>query len=345
MYTSKSTPWHSTVFAIACLVGPVAAAQDTKLMLRVADHFPATGHPTVEGATRYWMEQVTRQTDNQVQFQHYPAEQLGKAKDSLSLAQSGVADITAVLPSLVSDKMPLSTVAELPGAFSTSCAGVQAYSQLAKEGILAKEEFAPNGVRVLFSSMLSPYQLLTKKEFSSLKDFAGLKIRTAGGAKDLAAVRVKGVPVRMAAPEVYESLSRGTIDAIVWPLNGLATYGLQKLVRYSTADENFGNVVINYVISEARFKKLPDNVQQVMLTVGEEATRRACTLVDKNAVDTAESLKRAGITMVTLPASERAELQALMKTVGAEWAEGLDKRNKPGTQVLEAFDAALRRGR
>ena len=129
---------------------------------------------------------------------------------------------------------------------------------------------------MIFSSLLSPYQLLTKKKFSTLKDLEGLKIRTAGGAKDLAAVRVKGVPVRMAAPEVYESLSRGTIDAIVWPLNGLTTYNLQNLVRYSTVEENFGNVVINYVISEARFKKLPDNVQRIMLSVGDEATRRAC---------------------------------------------------------------------
>lgn len=327
---------------IACTT---AAAQDGKVVLRVADHFPATGHPTVEGATRYWMEQVARQSGQQVEFQYYPSEQLGKSKDMLSLAQSGVADVTAVLPSIVSDKMPLSTVAELPGSFSSACAGTLAYSKLAQHGILAKEEFAPNGVRVIFSSLLSPYQLLTKKKFSTLKDLEGLKIRTAGGAKDLAAVRVKGVPVRMAAPEVYESLSRGTIDAIVWPLNGLTTYNLQNLVRYSTVEENFGNVVINYVMSEARFKKLPDKVQSIMLSVGDEATRRACALVDSSAAGTVESLKRMGITMVVLTPADRAELQALMKTVGLDWAEGLDKRGKPGSEVLKAFNDALHQAR
>lgn len=291
------------------------------------------------------MEQVAARTGHQVEFQHYPAEQLGKSKDMLSLAQSGVADVTAVLPSIISDKMPLSTVAELPSSFSSACAGTLAYWRLAKDGILAREEFTPNGVRVLFSSLLSPYQLLTKKEFSSLKDLQGLKIRTAGGAKDLAAVRLKGVAVRMAAPEVYESLSRGTIDAILWPLNGLTTYNLQNLVRYSTVEENFGNVVINYVISESRFKSLPENVQRVMLSVGEEATKRACARVDDSAAATIDDLKAMGITMVSLAPADRAELQSLMNTVAVEWAQALDKRAKPGSQVHAAFTEALRQQR
>jgi TRAP-type C4-dicarboxylate transport system substrate-binding protein len=79
------------------------------------------------------------------------------------------------------------------------------YWRLAKDGILAKQEFAPNGVRVLFSMVFPPYQILTKAKFTSLKDFEGLKIRTAGGAKDLAATRVKGVAIRMGAPEVLRS--------------------------------------------------------------------------------------------------------------------------------------------
>ena len=111
------------VVAAVWLGASAAQAQEAKLVLRVADHFPTAGHPTVDGATRYWMEQVTLQTGRQVEFQYYPAEQLGKSKDMLSLAQSGVADITAPLPSIISDKMPLSLVAELPGSFSSSCAG------------------------------------------------------------------------------------------------------------------------------------------------------------------------------------------------------------------------------
>ena len=315
-------------------------AQDRKTVLRVADHFPA-GHPTVEGATRYWMEQVSKQTQNQIEFEYYPAEQLGKSRDMLSLAQSGVADITAPLPSLISDKFPLSTVAELPGSFGNSCSGTLAYWRLAKDGILAKQEFAPNGVRVLFSMVFPPYQILTKAKFTSLKDFEGLKIRTAGGAKDLAATRVKGVAIRMGAPEVYEALSRGTIDAIVWPLSGVTTYNLQNLVRYGTFEENFGSVVINYVISEARFKKLPENVQKIMLSVGEEATRRACSMVDRSEGTNIEKLKQLGITMVSLAPAERTQLANLMKTVGTEWAEGLDKRGKPGSEVLKAFNEAL----
>jgi hypothetical protein len=89
---------------------------------------------------------------------------MGKAKDFLSLVQSGVIDIAYVAPGFVSDKMPLSVVSELPLEFSGSCQGTMAYWNLAKPGgLLDKKEFAPNGVRLLFTIVLPPYQIITEE--------------------------------------------------------------------------------------------------------------------------------------------------------------------------------------
>jgi TRAP-type C4-dicarboxylate transport system substrate-binding protein len=86
---------------------------------------------------------------------------------------------------------------------------------------------------------------------------------------------------------------------------------------------------------------LPEHVQKIMLSVGEEATRRACSMVDRSEGANIEKLKQLGVTMVSLSPAERAQLANLMKTVGTEWAEGLDKRGKPGSEVLKAFNEAL----
>jgi len=48
------------------------------------------------------------------------------------------------------------------------------------------------------------------------------------------------------------------------------------------------------------------------------------------------------MTLVKLPATEHAALVALMASVGQEWAETLDKRGKSGTEVLKAFNNALK---
>jgi len=324
---------------IGSQVGPVWA-QD-KITLRVADSLPV-GHYIANYTAKPWMDEVKKVTNGRVQFEYYPSEQLGKAKDLLSLTVSGVTDIGYVAPSYVSDKMPLSAVAQLPGSFTTACQGTMAYWELASDGILAKREMAPNGVRLLFTVVAYPYQIFTSKQkLEGVKSIAGLKLRTTGGAMDIMMGKLKGVPIQMAGPEVYDSLSRGTLDGLVFPFSGVLGYDLQGLVKWATFEENFGSFVYNYVISERRFKQLPPDVQTAMTKLGAEQTRKACALVDRDVKPDIEKLKKAGVTFVSLPAAEKEALKQMLAPVSTEWAAELDRRGKAGAEVLKAFQAAL----
>ncbi len=310
------------------------------IKLRVADSFPA-GHYIPEVATKPWMEQVTKATNGAVTFEHFPAEQLGKAKDLLSLTLSGVTDIGYIAPSYISDKLPLSAVAELPGGFETACAGSAAYWKLARDGVLAQKEFAPNGVRVLFGFVLPPYQVfLAKAKLEGLKSLEGLKIRPTSGAVELAR-KMKAVPVQIPAPEVYEALSRGTIDGVLFPVSSILSYNLQGLLKYASVGESFGSFVVTYGISERKWKTLPPNVQKAMMDAGEATVKRACAYVDGADAKDMEKLRQQGVTLVKLPESDRKALAEMTRNNGATWADALNKRGKPGTEVFNAFRAAL----
>ena len=324
----------------AAMIGIQGHSQEK---LRVADALPV-GHYISEYAAKFWMQEVTSRTNGSVQFEYYPAEQLGKAKDMLSLAQSGVADIAYVATSYISDKLPLSSVAELPGSFSTSCEGTLAYWKLAiGDGIIAKRDFEPNGVRVLFALSLPPYQLLTaKRKFDSISSAKGLKIRIPGGAAlDAMVGALKAVPVRISSPELHESLSRGTIDGLLFPYGSSITYDLVSLLKYSTIGENFGSAVIVYLISDARWKKLTPDTQRAMTEAGEAATRRGCSMMDKDVDSDAVKLRKGGLELLPLQPTMRAELAKINAAVSQEWAESLDKRGKPGSEVLKAYRAGL----
>lgn len=339
--SSKKYALPGALLAVLIGLSPLTAAQQVKL--RVADSLPA-GHFMSEYATKFWMKEVSRLTNNEAEFEYYPAEQMGKAKDLLALTQSGVVDIGYVVPSYVSDKMPLTAAAELPGEFFNSCAATLAYWKLARnDGILAKKEYAANGVRILFGVVMPPYQAFTgKQKIDSIKSLSGLKLRTAGGAMDATARRFHGVPVRMGTPELYESLSRGTVDGMLLAYASLISYDLVGLVKYGTVGENFGSAVITYVISEARWKKLPSAIQKAMTEAGDAATRRVCNMVDKDVESDIEKIRRQGVTLVHLPDTERKEISAAMDGVSVEWAQNLDKRGKPGTEVLKAYREALK---
>ena len=332
-----------TTLAFAAVVSVAAAHAQTTTKIKIADSFPV-GHYLPKYITTPMMEKLkANPAAKGIEFEYYPAEQMGKAKDFLSLVQSGVIDIAYVAPGFVSDKMPLSVVSELPLDFSGSCQGTMAYWNLAKPGgLLDKKEFAPNGVRLLFTIVLPPYQIITRKPFSNLKEIEGMKIRASGSAKELVIKKLKAIPVLMPTPDVYESLSRGTIDGVLFPFNSLAPYEIHKLSKTGTIGENFGTFVANWVISEKRFQSLPPAVQQDLTAMGEQLTRAACTQVEKDEAGDIEKVKAAGVKLTPLSPADHATVATVMQDVAKDWADSLDKRGKSGTEVLNAFKAGLK---
>jgi TRAP-type C4-dicarboxylate transport system substrate-binding protein len=218
----------------------------------------------------------------------------------------------------------------------------RAYWNLAKPGgILDKKEFAPNGVRLLFTIVLPPYQVVTRKPFSNLKDLEGMKIRASGSAKELLLKKLNAVPVLMATPEVFESLQRGTIDGVLFPFNSLRPYDIDKLSKTGTIGENFGSFVANWVISEKRFQSLPPAMQKELTAIGEEFTKSVCKQVEKDEAGDIEKTKAAGVKLTPLSKPDQETLAKAAGEVSTEWAQNLDRRGKTGTEVLNAFKAGI----
>ena len=330
------------IAALAALVtlsfacgAPPALAQDKKLVLRVADQFPV-GNFFPRHGIKPWMEQVGKLTQGEVQFEYYPSEQLGKAKDLLALVQSGVADAAMFIPGYASDKMPLTAVMELPGLFDSSCRGNGVYWALARDGgILAEQEYAPNGVRVLFSGVYPPSQLITsKRRIDAPADLEGMKVRVPGAIVEMTMRRFKAVGVRMPGPEIHEALSRGTVDGAIIPYGPMLGYGIQA--QYATSAEAFGSVPAIFIVAESRWRQFPEHVKAAMTQAGEAANRSLCEGIDGEEAANLEKIKRQGTTIVRWTAAQRSEAAALLASVGDEWAAALDRRGKPGSRVLAA---------
>jgi TRAP-type C4-dicarboxylate transport system substrate-binding protein len=311
------------------------------LHLRVADSFPK-GHFLVKLVLEPWMEEVKKRTNNAVAFDHYPAQQLGKATDMLKLTQTGVADIGYVAPGYASDKMPVSEVAMLPGAFDHACQGSLAYWKLARNGVIAQQDYTPNNIRLLLAVSLPQYRIFTvKAPVKDISDVTGLKLRSTGGAQDLTLRAIGAVPVRMAAPDAYESLSRGTMDGLLFPLESVVAYGADKLVKYSTDGLGFGSFVVSYSISENVWKKLSPEVQKAMTDVAEEMIPNVCQQVQKAENELKKSLETAGLRFETLQPEVSGKFRDSMKGVAKTWADGLDGRGKKGGEALKEFEAAV----
>ena len=325
------------VQVVAWSLAPAQAGQT----LRVADSFPQ-GHYIIREMLDPWMAEVTKRTNGAVTFDHFPAQQMGKAADILAMTQAGAIDIGYVSPSYSSDKMPFSAVAELPGASKTSCEGTLAYWKLAQEGILNTLDFKPNHIRILLALVLPQYHILTSRTvINTLEDAKGLKLRSTGGAQDLALRTLGAVPVRMAAPDAYEALSRGTLDGLLFPLESVVSYGMDKLVRQGTLGVGFGSFVVTYSISEALWNRLSPEVREAMISAGDDIVPKTCAQVQKAESESQGKLAAGGVTFTEIGPDARQQFEGMLSRVSSEWAENLDKRGKPGTDVLKAFTAAV----
>ena len=325
----------ATCAALAALSGAARAADPIRL--RVADSFPK-GHFLIKLVLEPWMEGVRKRANDAVVFEHYPAQQLGKAADMLRLTQTGVADIGYVAPAYAAEKMPVSEVAMLPGGFDHSCQGTLAYWKSARSGVIAQQDYDKNAIRLLIAVSLPQYRIFTvKTPVRDAKDVTGLKLRSTGGAQDLTLRAIGAVPVRMAAPDAYESLSRGTMDGLLFPLESVVAYGADKLVKYATDGLGFGSFVVAYSISDAAWKKLTPEVQKAMVEAAEEVVPKACAQVQAADEETRKRLSAAGVTFETLQSDARAGFAERLKGVAKTWADGLDARGRRGTDALDEF--------
>lgn len=331
----------TTTTALAALLLTTTAVSAQEITLRLADSLPV-GHYMTTGVADPLMNGTKEATGGKVAFEHFPAQQLGKAKDMLSLVQSGVADIAYVGASYTADKLPLSSVGELPEAFTNSCEGTMAFWEIAKPGgALDVAEYQPEGVRALAVLVLPPYQVFASKEITGLDSLDGWKVRVTGAPKIAAIEKLGGVPVAVSGPETREALARGTVDAIAFPIGSIKPYDLAPHIKNATKGTNFGAFVATWMISQAKFDSLPEDVQQALTEAGEAATANGCKETDASSSEDYAFVADQGVEFVELPAEDLTKLEGIMATVGDEWAADLDGRGKPGTDILKAFRAAL----
>jgi TRAP-type C4-dicarboxylate transport system substrate-binding protein len=329
-------------FALAALMLAALPAHADRITLRLADGMPA-GHIIDRTIIEPFIQQVAEATHGQVEIQHFPAEQLGKSRDLLMMTQAGVTDIGFIVPSYQSDRMPLATVSELPGIFQTSCQGDAALRALAADGaILDEREFKPNGVKPLIIFLMPAYQLIlsSSRPLGALKDAAGLKIRTPGGAMDLTVMRLGAVPIRMGPAEIYESLARGTLDGALLAYQSVMAYHLAPLMKSGTLSQDFGTVTVTFSIRLKTWNALPADVRETMARIGQSLSLQACEKFDKAEADSIAKVREAGVHLITPQAGDHADLEAAFAQVRADWAKRLDARGKAGTEIVNAFLAA-----
>ena len=334
--------WIAALAALAALpfVGSQAAAQDKQTTIKLTHVFPATHYLWLQGG-KIFADEIDKRTSGKVKFEVYPAGQLGK--DLLALLKSGLADMVILSPSYAPDKLPLTSVSELPGLYSTSCEATVRFWKLAQEGgPIYEAELKALGALPLFVFTLPPYNILTvSKDVRTLADLAGLKVRAGGSAMDKTIRALGAASVRIPSPELYDAMTRGTVDGAFFPYAGLHQFKLEQIFKFAVDGAQLGSGSVVYAISTKSWQGLPEDVRKAMREAGLIAQSHLCRAQEAAEVSARERIaKENGIKVFKLPADEAAIWQQRVSGVTDAWAKELDAAGRPGSAILKAFKEA-----
>lgn len=329
-----------TAAAIVAIASAASLANAQEVTIRIA-HPYADNHYLSEHGVKIWAKEVAERTNGKVAFEYFPAGQLGKAQ--VSLLQTGLADVSFLIPSQEVDKMPLSSVLELPGYIEGACTGADRFNKISRPGgELDKQELAPLGVRLLYTNMLPPYAIMTKnRPVRSLEDMAGLKLRANGVAIGETMRGLKAVPLTISSAEIFESISRGTIDGTFFPWAAITPYSLEEEIKYITEGVALGGAASLVSISEETWQTLSPEIQSAMLEAADVAQQNLCHWLDADVAATRDKMfSEFGIELINLSPEEAARWYKQVKAVTENWVSRMESLRMNGSAVIDAFDAA-----
>lgn len=310
---------------LALLIGGIGAARaDDTITLKFASPFPI-GHPSYMMAKEY-IEDIQKLTNNKVKISYFPAEQLGKAKDMLTVCGKGLSDFCQIHITYFAGQLPYSNIIVLP-YWTTSTEGTEIFQYMLDNSPELQEEFHKYGVKGLSGTTTPAYDVATvKKPVHSLEDLKGLKLKTAGGIYDNIAKRYGIVPVSIPATETYEAIQRGVVDGVVFNYPSIRSYHLNDLIKYITNGMRCGGYPLAIIISEKSWAKLPKDIQEAVAKATRAAVAREGKRWDDMHQEAMKQFKDKGIQVYDLTPEQRLAWRKALEGIGDEYIADMEKR-------------------
>ncbi|MEV6362340.1 TRAP transporter substrate-binding protein DctP [Nocardia asteroides] len=333
-----------TVLAAAVLAATGCAATPADagtVTLTLADGFSA-GHPVGKGGSGPFV-QYLRDHGPEVglEIDYYGAGQLGKPQEMLTLLRTGAIDMGFVLPAYLADELPLTGAGDLPGLSEDSCATIRALDPLVKPGgVIYDKEIERRGVVPLWGAAVPAIEVFTvDRPISRPEDLAGLLVRSPGGVGDRVAHGLGVAPVSLPVGDMYEALSRGTVDGAMLPRYAVPTYSFDEVLRYGSLGANLGASTIWFSIDSDAWAELDGAQRRVVEAAAAVASEGACQAVAAANAGAVDTMRAAGIQFNEVSPETRPLWDAALGDVRAEWVRDLESAGLDARAVLDAIEA------
>jgi TRAP-type C4-dicarboxylate transport system substrate-binding protein len=307
--------------AFACT--PVAA----QTVLKMSSQW--TENTVTSEADRWWAAEIDKRTQGQLKVKIFYAGTLAKANENLQLIRSGGVELVNMSASYFGADLPLFTAPNsIPMAMTRVADATMLIQRLLAEVPAMDEEAKRNGVRAMFFHHLNPYLLVCKQPMKGLADIKGKKIRTWGSDMPRMVQAAGGVPVTLGLAELYEGLSRGTVDCIPFSVDLMVNYKIFEVARHVHDITLWLGPTSGVWMARGAWDKLTPEQQAVMTEASKDAAIKDRDLTVAAAETATEKLKAAGVTFHAFPEADKAAWKAANPDFFADFIAAQEKAGR-----------------
>lgn len=146
------------------------------------------------------------------------------------------------------------------------------------------------------------------------------------------------VPVQGTASELYDSLTRGTVDGALYNYIGLEHYDLEDMLKFSVDGPRFGGTAVTFVIGNRAWDDLPEDLKPVFLDAAAKAQQALCGWEEQNTIAVRERIvAENGHQVFAVSGEELARWEAPFPGVIDSWLADMASTGKDGAGILKAF--------
>lgn len=291
------------------LAGPAAAA---KMVIKI-------GSPTIKESVHHWMQEfekrIEKRAGDRFDVKVFPLSQLGTIPRMIEGVQLGTIEMVLVPPAFMVGLDQRFQVLAAPGIFKDQFHGFRTVQDPE-----FKKAFWGLGERkgIKMSGLFCPADTnyASRTPIRKLADFRGKKIRVFASGMERESMRRLGAAASpMPLSEVLPALQRGVLDSAKSGMVIFVAFKFQHTAKYVTRT-NESLICIPTLVSKLWFNRLSPADQRMIL---EESQKNDIEMQPRSVkfnLNIYNVWKKMGGELITLSASEKAEFDKRLSTVG-----------------------------
>jgi len=218
---------------------------------------------------RVFGDMVTKKTNGEIKFRHYPAKSLFKPKDQWDAMRKGALDMSCFPLDYASGKVPQLSITLMPCAVANIKQGLTWRNKPIGKKVEALME--QNGVKNLVWAWFDGGIGSKVKQIKVPSDVKGTKLRAAGKKFEFMMGEAGASITSMPSSEAYHALSTGVINTMLTSSASFVSYRLYEVLKYINAPIDYAiwYMAENLCISMKTWNRLTPSQQKIFLETAE----------------------------------------------------------------------------